>query len=400
LVVDAALLQTSSHERLRLETTNATLLHSIHTHILTHITLSHWTRRLWTLQEARLAKEVFFIFQDEMIDAAQILKSLETSGEHLDSSITSCVRPILATLRPSMGSSLPLWAQKAIDFAGPMGDMFASLASTVQSQNQDLEMSRLESKMLFLTHAIEWRSTTKADDETICLASLLDLDVMEFLEGTVEERMERLVAHFTTFSCDVLFTNIARLERPGFRWSPRSFLNTHDEFALVSDSQQGFVRPQGLTANFHSCFIEPAARPTGQSWYITCQFWPKFDSLPDNAKPDLSMVSAQVLELRILSTTGLFDRAEIWDEVQLDFNSELSLILQDNEGIPRLITPYTNNWMKGLLVTNTSFAKGINFAAPALAVSIQLVSISAMKGYTIKDFTPAIFLELSEWCIG
>lgn len=126
--------------------------------------------------------------------------------------------------------------------------------------------------------------------------------------------MERLMAHFSTFPCDVAFANVPRLGRPGSRWAPRSFLNLHDHFSFQFEAQQGIMDIHDLKATFSACIVESGAQSTGEYWHTACQAWP---DLEDHEPSDLgrSRVSNgcnQVLELVILRKMVKFGQAEKW----------------------------------------------------------------------------------------
>ncbi|OJD38717.1 het domain protein [Diplodia corticola] len=85
-----------------------------------------------------------------------------------------------------------------------------------------------ESKALELGHVcrmLRVRTTSKARDEAVVIAGLLNVDVGPILESRVpEDRMRRLLVLLKRVPSDIVFSSRRRMLDHGFRWAPQSFL--------------------------------------------------------------------------------------------------------------------------------------------------------------------------------
>ncbi|KAL3703879.1 hypothetical protein TMatcc_009569 [Talaromyces marneffei ATCC 18224] len=69
------------------------------------------------------------------------------------------------------------------------------------------------------------RSTSKADDKSICLAHLLGVDVGAIVHLPHLKRMEKIWASFRTVPLSILRLKCPRLTTPGLRWAPETLIN-------------------------------------------------------------------------------------------------------------------------------------------------------------------------------
>lgn len=74
--------------------------------------------------------------------------------------------------------------------------------------------------------AISFRTTSRLDDESVCLAIILQLDVarVQAFKGTA--RMKELASMWESVPRGVAFAPLPRLKDDGYRWMSRSFLGT------------------------------------------------------------------------------------------------------------------------------------------------------------------------------
>lgn len=69
---------------------------------------------------------------------------------------------------------------------------------------------------------LQWRVTSRPCDEAVCLASIARLDLPE---DDLDARMIELLRLLGTIPLVLIFQAPARLNRKGFRWAPKSFIN-------------------------------------------------------------------------------------------------------------------------------------------------------------------------------
>ena len=180
--------------------------------VLLAIYASPWMQRLWTYQECLLARRLIF----EMLDGLMHL-----AGE---------------------ASRLPR----------------SKMPETMRIVWQDLgkEIYRLqsphgESNVGQMARALSWRSTTKADDETLAIGTVLGIDVGRLLkvDGEVRKMMFwKLVQHVPY---NIIFLGGPKLSLRPFSWAPLSLM-TRGGMRLDTDNNAQTARctAQGLVGNY------------------------------------------------------------------------------------------------------------------------------------------------------
>lgn len=153
--------------------------------LLMRISLSTWMRRLWTLQEGALAKQLYFQFKDGVASLSDLVKEVE-----------------------SQESVAGIYAHDPCF-------VFLLIAKPTEDD-------KLLRHISILAHR---RSTSKADDESICLAYLLGLDVSAIIHLPHLERMEKIWASLQKIPLSILRLKCARLTTPGLRWAPQTLIN-------------------------------------------------------------------------------------------------------------------------------------------------------------------------------
>jgi hypothetical protein len=189
------------------------------------ICLSNWQHRLWTLQEGALAQQLCIQFRDGQ----------KTLDEIKDENYRATENGPSPQFYSGIGRGLAVV---------PIFNLYFAL---------DLEKEHIPTiGNLFtpLIPAINGRMTTKFEDETVCMATLLSLDSknlqaiskkrsdrdkMTEEEKSTEDaqicdaRMERFLCMVGSFEQRIIFNRLARLRNDGFRWAPRSFLGQSRE---------------------------------------------------------------------------------------------------------------------------------------------------------------------------
>ncbi|KAL8775085.1 MAG: hypothetical protein Q9209_000564 [Squamulea sp. 1 TL-2023] len=78
-------------------------------------------------------------------------------------------------------------------------------------------------------------STSRLEDETLCLASVLDIDTAPLILLDPKDRMEQLLSDIEALPARILFGQGYRSERPGLGWAPATFLVHHYWPPTVAD---------------------------------------------------------------------------------------------------------------------------------------------------------------------
>jgi hypothetical protein len=168
---------------------------------------SEWMQRLWTLQEGRLASELYIQFKDE---AVSILKLSDVDpGIHIGTDTY-----ISMGIRRSLGRSIRARFAKQEEVSRRFSDLIQDLSH---------------------------RSVTVASDEPICIATLLGLPLEHFDPSPT---MEDIYRSQSSLPQDILFVGGARLTSPGYRWAPATFLQQHS--VLNSDEEPATILKEGL----------------------------------------------------------------------------------------------------------------------------------------------------------
>lgn len=152
---------------------------------------SAWISRLWTWQEAVLAKRLRLQFADAAVD--------------------------LEVLRLAQKDDLSLtrgWVS-FIDIANAIENVRGQQTGA-QGPHYD-ELARIQ-------WALQHRSTSVATDEPLCLGCLVNLDMDKILEAEPNERMVAFWSMFPKIPRVLVFWQHETLQQPGFRWAPKSFL--------------------------------------------------------------------------------------------------------------------------------------------------------------------------------
>lgn len=156
------------------------------------IATSGWVRRVWTLQEGILARELYFELEDGKTFNLSVFDELEPD------------KPASSGI--SYSDYLPL-----IYHRSRMAD------------GHTFELSDI-------SVLLGQRSTTNVDDETLAIAGLLRLDVQKLLDVSGSSRADIAARRMKSLYIqlgeqlprDIIFGNAPRLQLPNFRWAPSS----------------------------------------------------------------------------------------------------------------------------------------------------------------------------------
>lgn len=291
---------------------------------LMRILCSGWMMRLWTLQEGLLAKKLRFQFKDRAMDPEDLLSDI----------------------MPFHHSSV--WSE--------IYEFFSSL----RTMKTETGMPKLRQLWNFL----QWRSTSHASDETICLSTLTGKTPSLMAGLSLTDRMRTFLSQFNEFPDDLIFMPGPRLEGDGWGWAPTSFLARHQwtpyehfqttllpsttNHMLQNPSRVGYRTSRGLTltrpglklidmpGNLNMIFwIEESHRDEQQLWFLaTCIY--------DNCPPawrDINLATMKSPMLLLESYPGQQTSADaILVEIRNDHTqvpSDASAISQPQE-VPKL----------------------------------------------------------------
>lgn len=150
---------------------------------------SEWQRRLWTLQEGRMARELFIQFKESAVSVSGLLP------KEIDSSFSV--------------SNADLF-----DFYGKLKrDMKVHF-----SRNEDINK-----QFRALVQNLGPRSVSIKSDEPICLATLLGMSLEDYHPYPTMADIYRSLVNIPQ---GLMFEPQPRLQEPGLTWAPSTFLET------------------------------------------------------------------------------------------------------------------------------------------------------------------------------
>ena len=221
--------------------------------ILTRVACSAWLSRLWTLQEGVLASKLFIQFSDRAINISQ-LPELTRTPLHL-----------LSNVRTDAGQAL----------------------SDIKLMQSETWRSSPEVQSLVpLVQALRYRSTSWKRDETTCMSILLDLDVDLILKTSPEDRMRVLLSQIKHIPPTIIFLSGRKLQAPGYRWAPETFLNrsSSTDSHELSIGEPAKRSMSGIEVTFPGFTIRYASTSLQSTFYLinkASREWYKFESESD-----------------------------------------------------------------------------------------------------------------------
>ncbi len=185
---------------------------------LTRILVSEWMHRLWTMEEASFGvSKLRFQFRD----GTYILPDFESRLAYFRSlNFQNVLRSprLIYDITGTFIDRLPFQSKFALKI-GPRRSF--ELCATYEGQNP-----------LSLIEGIQHRMTSKAEDEFLCISSLMGLNVKKVAQ--FRSNTERAVAfyrmladHSVPLSAQILFSKEPKLSGKEFRWTPASLSTLH-----------------------------------------------------------------------------------------------------------------------------------------------------------------------------
>lgn len=228
------------------------------TELATRILCSGWMRRLWTLQEAVVTESTPSCskLKIQFIDGFMEFNSL------MQRDLYSLYNSEFAIL--VVYSSIPQGTNEIRTFG-------------------------------LLANALEYRTTSKPEDEAICLASILGIKTDEIAELTThEERMRLFYSCIRTLPSSILFHRAERLKLDGARWAPASLLGNHQFYAYKDGSLPATCSGQGLHVKYLGYIVLNVPRDGKQHSFYAKE--------PEEAHPSLWVTSLPTTALYFISS--------------------------------------------------------------------------------------------------
>jgi hypothetical protein len=182
---------------------------------LFYIFASPWMTRLWTFQEAWLARSLVFQFEDRSVELGDLFGQARIS-RGLESPYTIFVRRFDGAeilVRSLISRMQALWPSPS--------------AIVHDGVRQRKSVYRYPSTLLSRIWApIMGRRTSHDLDMPLCMTAAMGKDVRKILEKEdLEERMKVFWTVVETTTSDVLFLRGPKISSSPFRWAPKDLLN-------------------------------------------------------------------------------------------------------------------------------------------------------------------------------
>ncbi|OCH89430.1 hypothetical protein OBBRIDRAFT_835831 [Obba rivulosa] len=200
---------------------------------LLRILTSSWMQRLWTAQEALLARLLIFEFSDGLTTIPHIM--LPGRDDQLDPLQMYLSGELLQLLR--LRGPGPRLGLRSFGF----GDV---------------------------TSLLQVRTTSRMEDETLAIASLLNVDAFELVNQMPDRRMKTLFLLMKNIDSEVIFLDGPKLGELGFRWTPKTFM-VPDGGNISTRTPDAVCTPEGLFAKYFCiCFEKITLKNCKPDWCI------------------------------------------------------------------------------------------------------------------------------------
>ena len=228
LVLDSALTRTSSQV---LEATEMTM----------RLKASSWVRRLWTFQEAYLAKELHYQFSDVALTLSDMREKYHRevrSTTEIQLGIDGYRADEILEKEESQQRAASYQTNERVKKRIESGDLlwwegyhFLSGVEVLGKEEPHEDFARLRS----IIHPLRWRTTSRMQDETVCLSGCLDRTTASLpqeapatdensLASLTKQRMKTFLLPLQSVPVGLLFVQRPRIDEEGYRWMPTSFL--------------------------------------------------------------------------------------------------------------------------------------------------------------------------------
>ncbi|KAB8262240.1 hypothetical protein BDV32DRAFT_120340 [Aspergillus pseudonomiae] len=210
------------------------------------ILLSGWMQRLWTLEEAVLGRDRLCF---QFLEGAVKLPSLISEQP--------AVFWELLGQTPFLSHEIGAVAMDRLPHLSKF-----ELPDTFISEPPVAPFKPYEGPSpLYLLSGVQLRQTTKQEDQYLCSASLMRIDVRSIAQS--DSTLDRARAFYTSLAnrripvpAQILFSDEQKLPTDGFRWAPATLLSQSDNPLLLLDNVTGwYFGPDGLFCRYPGYYL-------------------------------------------------------------------------------------------------------------------------------------------------
>jgi hypothetical protein len=224
------------------------------TETLMRIASSSWVRRLWTFQEGALSQCLHFQFANQAV-------TYDSVNEQRQREIMDHAKQLIAIHRKrreflDFGELKSELASLLHNLSNAEDPVFFEADRQIHEVRNGLRAAEKDSTQLIaLCENIKWRTTSKPEDEFICLATLLGRNIRDIISRPHEERMKWLFSSMSSVPASIIFHDRPRIQETCYRWIPRSILNS--SIIIGGDTQTTIPSPSGLNVTYPGLLLVP-----------------------------------------------------------------------------------------------------------------------------------------------
>lgn len=226
------------------------------TETLMRIASSSWVRRLWTFQEGALSRSLHFQFADKAITNDDI--SAQRQKETVDLFSQMCVlhtrrRELLE--RNARNSELKALLRNISSAEDPL---FFEADRHIHEVHAGFKEAETDcTRLVTLYQNMKWRTTSRPDDEFICIANLLGRNIKNVISYSQEEKIKWLFSSLSSVPASIIFHDRPRIQDSSYRWIPRTILNSGSGSQIDGDQQTTSPSSDGLTVTYPGLLLFP-----------------------------------------------------------------------------------------------------------------------------------------------
>ncbi|GAD92482.1 hypothetical protein AN2408.2 [Paecilomyces variotii No. 5] len=237
------------------------------------ITISPWRRRLWTLQEAVCAQRLYVKFMDGFFDVQLEYEDNDNSRRDTNG---GWLNPRNRQIRwtPHSDARSLYWEVRTLrlNVVDRPDRKMVGFRRVIEMSSQDMETRKRCNAIMQAFLSALHRSTSRKEDEFICMASLVGWD-LSLLHGVpFEYRMHALLSVETALPQGLLFMNGPRMLNAGWSWAVRQFGSFHavNTSVPLGDLTPGTVDKRGFSVKYPGLALSPADTKGGFQSLIVC----------------------------------------------------------------------------------------------------------------------------------
>jgi hypothetical protein len=364
LVLDSTLRKTSSFP----ETLEA----------IVRVNTGVWSTRMWTLPEGVRARNLHFDFKNGLLSTRDLRRRYEKAKQN------------------------PLDREHHVYKAGwlfsPHIFSMRHKIDDLQSEPKKKTGASEHEKVAHIWQSMQWREASRVEDETLCLARLLDIDPLPLLQiesntaKTAEHRMIEfldLLDQHVGIPPGMIFLPGPKLRVRGFSWAPCSWMckRSRDLASplFVAEQRLSFLTRNGLHVQYPGILLHPGRNPVEQRFWVPTDRnltrWYRVEFLPD---PDANLGQETWADIWKRACSGDEAPAIVFSRFDPD-EPKLALLV---EGIGRRKEEIRNG-------SPEKMRQDVKWVRSLCRVSIQRETDHAMAAKLTQDFLYNI--DLMSW---